>query len=153
MATRPRSIEYLNENDIVIRRVIDGGYERISGTLPLLITVTDTAANPRPYSAKRLMFWKKGKIDSGFKSEEERQALSRRGLLIPVVNFEKLDCPAEICGFELDCPAEICGFVGSPTQIKRVESVRLTPRNHRYFDASDQGIRKLMKELTSEHII
>ncbi len=140
--TLTESIEYLNENDIVIRRVIDGGYERISGTLPLLITVTDTAANPRPYSAKRLMFWKKGKIDSGFKSEEERQALSRRGLLIPVVNFEKLDCPAEICG-----------FVGSPTQIKRVESVRLTPRNHRYFDASDQGIRKLMKELTSEHII
>ncbi|UCD31142.1 MAG: electron transfer flavoprotein subunit beta/FixA family protein [Desulfobacterales bacterium] len=140
--TLAESIEHLDKSDIIIRRVIESGYERISGTLPLLITVTNTAANPRPYSAKRLMFWKKGKIDSRCESEEERQALAARGLLIPVWDFA-----------ELECPAGVCGFVGSPTQIKRVESVKLTPPDHRYFDTSDQGIKDLMEELTNEHII
>jgi len=141
-ATLAESIDYLHGDEIVIRRVIDGGYERISGTLPLLLTVTNTAPNPRPYSAKRLMFWKKARPSVGIDNKEERQTLANKGLLIPVWDY-----------YKLECPAEICGLVGSPTRIKQVESVRLTPRNHRYFDTSDQGIRDLMKELTSEHII
>ncbi len=140
--TLGEAIEYLNGDEIVIRRIIDGGYERIRGRLPLLITVTNTAQRPRPPSAKRLMFWKKGKIDSGAESEEERQRLLNRGLLIPVWNIE-----------ELGCPANICGFVGSPTRIKRVEGVKLTPRDHKYFDTSEQGIKGLINELIDEHII
>jgi len=46
--TFAEAIEYLNEDDIAIRRTIDNGYERIRGRLPLLITVTNTAENPRP---------------------------------------------------------------------------------------------------------
>ena len=140
--TLAEAIEYLNGDEIVIRRTIDGGYERIRGRIPLLITVTNTAQRPRPPSAKRLMFWKKGKIDSGAESEEERQRLVNRGLLIPVWNIE-----------ELGCPANICGFAGSPTRIKRVESVKLTPRDHKHFDTSEQGIKGLINELMDEHII
>lgn len=140
--TLAESIEYLHGDDIVIRRVIDGGYERIRGRAPLLITVTNTATRPRPPSAKRLMFWKKAKIRSNIENEEERRRLSNRGLLIPVWDMK-----------ELGCPADICGFAGSPTRIKHVESVKLIPRDHKCFDTSGQGIKDLIKELIDEHII
>jgi len=141
-ATLAESIEYLHGDEVVIRRVIEGGYERIRGKIPLLITVTNTAERPRPPSVKRLMFWKKAKTRSSVQSEEEREMLSNRGLLIPVWGLE-----------DVGCPAEICGFVGSPTRIKRVESVKLTPREHKYFDTSEQGIKDLINELIDEHII
>ncbi len=141
-ATLAESIEYLHGDEVVIRRVIEGGYERIRGKIPLLITVTNTAERPRPPSVKRLMFWKKAKTRSSVQSEEEREMLSNRGLLISVWGLE-----------DVSCPAEICGFVGSPTRIKRVESVKLTPREHKYFDTSEQGIKDLINELIDEHII
>ncbi|MBW2576279.1 MAG: electron transfer flavoprotein subunit beta/FixA family protein [Deltaproteobacteria bacterium] len=126
-ATLAESIEYLHEDEVVIRRVIEGGYERIRGKIPLLITVTNTAERPRPPSVKRLMFWKKAKTRYSVQSEEERKMLLNRGLLIPVWGLE-----------DVGCPAEICGFVGSATWIKRVESVKLTPREHKCFDTSEQ---------------
>ncbi len=141
-ATLAESIEYLHGNEVVIRRVIEGGYERIRGKIPLLITVTNTAERPRPPSVKRLMFWKKAKTRASVQSEKEREMLSNKGLLIPVWGLE-----------DVGCPAEICGFVGSPTRIKRVESVKLTPREHKYFDTSEQGIKDLINELIDEHII
>jgi electron transfer flavoprotein beta subunit len=141
-ATLAESIEYLHGDEVVIRRVIEGGYERIRGKIPLLITVTNTAEIPRPPSVKRLMFWKKAKTRSSVQSEEEREMLSNRGLLISVWGLE-----------DVGCPAEICGFVGSPTRIKRVESVKLTPREHKCFDTSEQGIKDLINELIDEHII
>jgi len=140
--TLAESIEYLNGDDMIIRRVIEGGHERIRGSLPLLITVTNTAERPRPPSAKRLMFWKKGKTGLSIENDEERERLSNKGLLIPVWKLEELGCPAEICGFE-----------GSATRIKSVESVKLTPRESRRFDMSGQGIKDLMNELIDEHII
>lgn len=140
--TFAEAIEYLNKDDFVIRRVIDGGFERIRGKIPLLVTVTNTAENPRPPSIKRLMFWKKAKSSTSVQGEEEREMLSKRGLLIPVWSLE-----------EVGCPAEICGFAGSETWIKNVENVVLTPREPKCFDTSEQGIKDLINELIGEHII
>jgi electron transfer flavoprotein beta subunit len=140
--TFAEAIEYLNKDDFVIRRVIDGGFERISGKIPLLITVTNTAQRPRPPSAKRLMFWKKAKSSASVQGDEEREMLSNRGLLIPVWGLE-----------DIGCPAEICGFAGSETWIKNVENVVLKPSEPKCFDTSEQGIKDLINELVDEHII
>jgi electron transfer flavoprotein beta subunit len=141
--TFAESIEELNGDDIIIRRTIEGGYEQLRGRLPLLITVTNSAERPRPQSAKRMTFWKKGKTALGAKSEDEQERLANKGLLIPFWNLE-----------ELGCPAKICGFQGSATWIKSVESVKLTPpRESKSFDTSDEGIRDLLNELINEHII
>jgi electron transfer flavoprotein beta subunit len=140
--TLAESIEYLNGDVIMIRRVIDGGHERIRGKIPLLITVLNTASRPRPPSAKRLMFWKKGKISLDVESEKELERLTNKGLLIPFWNLE-----------DLGCPAAICGFHGSATRIKSVEGVKLTPRELKRFDTTEQGIRGLVNELIEEHII
>jgi len=140
--TFAEAIEYLNKDDIVIRRAIDGGYERLRGRLPLLITVTNTADTPRPPSIKRLMLWKKAGTINSVKNDQEREILSERGLLIPVWGLE-----------EIGCSAEICGFAGSETWIKHVENVKLISRNPKIFDHSNQGIKNLVNELVDEHII
>jgi len=140
--TLAESIEHLDGDEAIIRRVIEGGHERIRGTLPCLLTVTSSADRPRPSSAKRMMFWKKGKTLLGVQDGEERDRLADKGLLIPLWDIE-----------ELACSAEICGFQGSATWIKSVESVKLTAREARHFDTSDQGITDLVTELRNEHII
>lgn len=140
--TLAESIEYLNKNNIVIRRAIDNGYECISGRLPLLITVTNTAEKPRPPSLKRLMLWKKANTKNSVKNEQEREMLSKRGLLIPVWGLE-----------EIGCAAEICGFAGSETWIKHVENVKLISRKPKLFEPSEIGIKNLVNELVDEHII
>ncbi|MDY6951775.1 MAG: electron transfer flavoprotein subunit beta/FixA family protein [Thermodesulfobacteriota bacterium] len=140
--TCAETIEYLNGDEMVIGRLTDDGHERIRGSMPMLITVTDSAARPRPPSAKRLMFWKKGETALSVEDVEERDRLGKRGLLIPVWNLEALGCPAQTCGNR-----------GSATWIKSVESVKLTPREQRRFDASEHGIKGLISELIDEHII
>ena len=140
--TFAEAIEYLNEKDIIIRRAVENGYERIRGTLPLLVTVTNTADRPRPPSIKRLMFWKKAKTKTSAKSNREQEQLSQKGLLIPVWGLE-----------EIGCSAEICGFAGSETWIKNVENVKLISRNPKFFDPTDQGMKNLINELVDDHII
>jgi electron transfer flavoprotein beta subunit len=139
--TLAESIEYLNGDNIIVRRMIQGGHEKISGSTPILITVTNTAQKPRPPSAKRLMFWKKGKTNLSV-DEQERERLANKGLLISGWGLEQLGCPVEVCGFQ-----------GSATWIKKVESVKLTAREPRCFDISEQGIKDLISELVEEHII
>ncbi len=140
--TFAEAIESLDQDDIVIRRAIEGGFERIRGRIPLLVTVTNTAANPRPPSIKRQMFWKKAQTRSSVQSEEEREMLSDRKLLIPVWGLA-----------EVGCAAEICGFAGSATWIKNVENVKLTASEPKCFDTSEGGIKELINELINEHII
>jgi electron transfer flavoprotein beta subunit len=140
--TFAEAIEYLHEDDIVIRRVVENGYERIRGRLPLLVTVTNTADRPRPPSIKRMMFWKKAKTKNSVKSNQKLEKLSEKGLLIPVWGLE-----------EIGCSDEICGFAGSETWIKNVENVKLISRNPNFFDPTDQGIKNLISELVDDHII
>ena len=90
--TFAESIEHLNGDTIVVRRMIDGGHEKISGSTPILMTVTNTAETPRPPSAKRLMFWKKAKTNPGIENDEELERLKKKGLLIPVWSLEELGC-------------------------------------------------------------
>ena len=139
--TFAEAIEFLDQDDIVIRRAIEGGFERVRGRIPLLVTVTNTAANPRPPSIKRKMFWKKAQTRSSVPSEKEGEMLDR-GLLIPVWGL------AEVC-----CAAEICGFKGSETWIKNIENVKLTASEPKCFDTSETGIKELINELINEHII
>ena len=140
--TFAEEIEDLNGDEIIIRRLIEGGHERVQGRLPLLITVTNTGAKPRPPSAKRLTFWKKGRTLLSVEYAQERDLLTEKGLLIPLWDLE-----------EIGCPAKICGFQGSATWIKSVDNVKLTAREPQCFDLSDQGITGLVNELRNEHII
>lgn len=140
--TLAEAIESLDGEKIVIRRRLANGLERISGRLPLLVTVTNSASEPRPASAKRLLFWKKGVSALAVSDDKQRRELDQKGLLIEAWTLADLECAAEVCGIQ-----------GSATWIKKVQSVKLKAQESKCYDTSEKGIKELMTELVQEHII
>ena len=149
---------------IEVERSIDGGYEKVRSRLPLLLTVTDSANEPRPASAIRLTQHKKalcptevrkhieselGVQDDSYAGEgvdeevaKHMSALEARGLLIP-------EWDAEAIGVDL----QKCGGNGSPTMVKKIESVVLTADEFRDVEPTDEGVGQLIQELIADHTL
>ena len=131
-----------------MKRRIDGGYEILESTMPLLITVLKEAATPRPFKAKRLMALKNARtrleLAKEASSPEELDKLiaerTNTGLYIKTWNREDL-------GVEL----ERCGIQGSPTKVHKVESVVLSGKGHEQFQPTSEGIGNLLDSLIEEH--
>jgi electron transfer flavoprotein beta subunit len=144
---------------IKAKRMIEGGVETIEAKLPVLLTVTSEANEPRPPRAKLIMKYKRakapcelaGEIDPtrkmpadelGAKLKEREYALGESGLLI-----------SEWDGASIAADMEQCGYVGSPTRVMKVESALLKQMKHKSVDPTDQGLQGLIHELAEDHII
>ena len=150
----------LDGDMITIRRNIGRGYEVVKGKLPVLITVVDTANRPRPSAARRVMRFKHARVaaeldgelrasmadasDEDRKSEAERRVgqLEQRGLLIEQWDLDRI-------GAELNR----CGLAGSPTKVQQVLSVVLTAEGSQQIEATEDGVRQLVKELVADRTL
>jgi electron transfer flavoprotein beta subunit len=141
----------LGEDKIVVRRRIDDGCETLESTLPLLITVVQEAATPRPFKAKSLMALKKARARTELEAMSEASAAAEeldklvatytsKGLYI-----QTLDCD------DLGVEVERCGIQGSPTKVYKVESVVLSGAGHEQFPPTSEGIGDLLDSLIGEH--
>ena len=144
----------LKEDKVVARRAIEGGYEVLECKTPVLMTVID-ANVPRPQAAKRIMKFKKAKTPSEISKahanadytdavalEEERATLESKGLLIK-------EWTAEDVGADL----KRVGLKGSPTKVKKIESVVLTASESKMIEAGETGISGLIQELIEDHTL
>ncbi len=143
-----------------IRRNVGQGYEVVEAKLPILITVIDTANNPRPQAARRVMRCKNARVEGEIAgevrtampdaSDEDRQAeVARRTKAIE-------DCGLAIEQWDLDrigADLERCGLAGSPTKVQKVLSVVLTTDNYQEIEATDEGIHQLIKELVIDRTL
>ncbi len=149
----------LGDGSITAKRMIEGGVETVEAKLPVLLTVTSEANEPRPRRAKLIMKYKRAKAPSELPSEldpkrqmprEELEAklkereceLGEAGLLIP-----------EWDGASLAADMEQCGFMGSPTRVMKVESALLKQMKHKGVEPTDKGLQGLLHELAEDHII
>jgi electron transfer flavoprotein beta subunit len=93
--TYVESIEHLEKKNIKVRKLIDDGSEIVEAPLPVLLTVTDTANEPRPYMAKRLLKYRKAATQFGlhellskdpkFKAPEAlKKHLAEKGIFIEI---------------------------------------------------------------------
>jgi electron transfer flavoprotein beta subunit len=138
----------LEGDKILVKRRIDGGYEILEASMPLLITVLKEAATPRPFKARRLMALKKARtrleLEKEASSPEELEKLiadyASKGLYIQTWSREDL-------GIEL----ERCGIEGSPTKVHKVESVVLSSEGHQQIPPTTEGIGNLLDSLIGEH--
>lgn len=157
-------ITYLEElidlqNDTVrVRRNIGHGWEVVDATLPVMITVTDTANHPRPEAARRVFRFKRAKVPAELANEaksampeasdEERQAavakrtqeLQEQDLLIEQWDLDKI-------GADLTR----CGLSGSPTKVFRVQSIVLTKEGFTEVRPTEAGVRQMIRELVVDH--
>jgi electron transfer flavoprotein beta subunit len=150
----------LEDRTARIRRNVGNGWEVVEVNLPVLITVLDTAARPRPLSARRVMKFKRARVPAELASaikterpdigaaeleaEVERQAehLRPRGLMMEQWSLD--DIQADLTW---------CGLAGSPTKVHRVQSIVLTKEGYTEIPPTEEGIRQLVRELVVDHTL
>jgi electron transfer flavoprotein beta subunit len=151
--TYAEAVESLEGSEIVVRRAFPLGTERVKGALPCLLTVVESANEPRPPSARRIVSNKLSAIPQEypallekwpeFETEEALEAyLDARGLKITVWSGED-------AGVDYDR----VGLSGSPTKVLKIDSVVLGAEGSKEFEASEMGVLALVQELVEDYIL
>jgi len=151
--TYVEEIRSLEKGSIKVRKLIDDGSEIVEAPLPVLLTVTDTANEPRPFMAKRLLKYRKAATVLGLEPLLDRypqfndknqleEYLRGRGLLIDVWSAD-----------DVKAAPENVGFAGSPTMVKKIESISLTGKGFKEIEPTDAGIRHFVAELIEDHTL
>jgi len=142
---------------VTATRSVEGGTETLSGPLPALLTVTDEANDPRPPSVKLVMTYKRIEAetlpdyDDSYLDPQSDAAevcmISRDGT--PVCRAKVVHWDAEAIGAE----RELVGLRGSPTRVKKIDSVVLQAGEAKLVPPTGDGMALLVRELIEEHIL
>lgn len=142
--TYVESIESLKDGKVTLVRRIDGGVERVEAPLPLLITVTGSAAPCRPQNAKRVMKFKRA------------TAPVERTENVPYADeYEKKPflTLTQWGAADIDADLEQCGLAGSPTKVKAVQNIVFKAKESKRLTAADAEVESLIQELLESHTI
>ncbi len=158
--TYVEELTLLDGKSITVRRNIGNGWQLVKTTLPVLLTVTSDANEPRVAAAKKIMKYKKTRapveVEKQLKSENPQadedslkalaehkiSALRENGLLIKQWNLDFLDADLNWCGRS-----------GSPTKVHRIQSVVVAARETKDVVASSEGIAEMVHELIQDKTI
>ena len=150
----------LTDARIRVRRNVGNGWEVLESKLPVLMTVVDTANEPRPAAARRVMKNKHaraamevaGAVNAAMPTatDEEKKAevarrveeLKAKGLLIQVWDLDVIAADLQWCGVS-----------GSPTKVHRVQSIVLTKEGFTRIEPTEPAVRKMIHELIVDHTL
>jgi electron transfer flavoprotein beta subunit len=143
-----------------VRRNTGHGWEIVEVTLPALVTVIQTANQPRPPAARRVMRLKRARVPAEIAAEaknampgasEEQVAaetqrrtedLKKQRLLVEQWNLD--DIHAEL---------NRCGLAGSPTKVHRVQAIVLTKAGYTEILPTMDGAKQLIHELVVDRTL
>ena len=125
---------------VTVRRSMDYALEVIEGPLPILLTVTDKAHEPRYPAMKRVMKYKKARTAAEAAAAGEKAP--EGDLLIEQWDLDTIG--AEIAR---------CGMAGSPTKVNRIQYIVLTGSGYEQIEPTQAGIEGLVHELIEDHTI
>ena len=151
--TYAETIVEMGTDGIVVRRAFDLGSELVRCTLPCLLTVTGSANQPRPASARRRIEFKLAAIPSEYpkllarwpefvSAEALEQFLAGRSLKISVWSAA-----------DLNVDEAQLGLAGSPTQVYKINFVVLETTESKEIAPTSEGIHALIQELIQEYIV
>ncbi len=149
----------LVDNKITISRTLGRTIETIQTELPILITVPSSANQPRPFGAKLMMKYKKARtcleVEQEIKNSsptgeyaadilkkeisKKCKELSQKNLLIETWTAA-----------DLDAEPACLGLKGSPTKVKKVQSVVISAVETKTVKPTEKGVRELFSELIEE---
>ena len=143
--TYTEEIQNIENGKITIKRRLERGVEVVESPLPMVVTVTGSAPECRPRNAFRTLKYKHAKTIA------ERQAANEDYTELfggrPYLNLDEwgvVDVNAEV---------NLCGLSGSPTKVKKIESVVFQAKESKRLTPADAEINELMKELITNHTI
>ncbi len=142
------------------RRNVGNGWEVVESRLPVLLTVLDTANEPRPAAARRMMRYKRARARAEIAAEvaqsmpdaspdEQTAETARR-----VADLESRKLLIEQWTLD-DIGADLawCGMSGSPTKVHRIQSIVLKKEGYTEIPPTEQGIRSMVHELIEERTL
>ena len=132
------------DGKLTIRRHIDGGVETVEAPMPLVVTVTGSAAPCRPANAKLVMKYKRATAPM------ERQPEAKYNYLYEERPYLTLN---QWTVADVDGDPQQCGLSGSPTKVKAVKNIVFQAKESKTLTGSDTDIEGLIKELLDEKII
>jgi len=141
----------ISDRKIRIKHKIDGGYEVLEATLPILLTIIKDAAVPRPFKARRVMAYKNARSLSELEKMVEGNSLlyvddlkeeyTTRNLYLQTLTMD-----------ELPVDPERCGLLGSPTKVYKIDSVVLAGGEYVQIEPTRDGLNKLVDKLMEDRI-
>jgi len=150
----------LEGQTITARRNIGNGWQQVKAALPVLLTVTGDANEPRVAAAKKMMKYKKAlapiEVEQKIKTENpdadeadikelvehKCNQLEEKGLLIKQWNLDILKADLSWCGQS-----------GSPTKVHRIQSVVLAAKETKHVEPNEAAIADMIHELIDDKII
>ena len=142
--TYVEQVEELDEKSVTVTRRIDGGVERVKAPLPVLLTVTGSAAPCRPRNAKLMMKYKRALAPAEQKADMPYAEEYARKPYLTITQWGAADIDADIAQ---------CGLAGSPTKVKTVQNVVFATKESRTLTGSDADVEQLIVELLDSHTI
>jgi electron transfer flavoprotein beta subunit len=128
------------------------GWQEVKGQLPILLTVLDTANEPRVPRAKKMMRCKfaKCRMEIEAAAKEDRSIdvdavckdLEAKGLLIKQWDLKFLEADLQWCGRD-----------GSPTKVHRIQSVVLAAQDTKEIEPTQESVDSMIHELIVDHTI
>ena len=142
---------------ITATRSIEGGFETLTAPLPCLLTITNEANDPRPPSVKRVMTYKDAAAET--LAEYDDSYLDPESDAAEVCMLDchgNAVCRAKVVQWDaaaLGVERAQVGLRGSPTRVKKIDSVVLAQTDTRLVEPTYEGIAELVRKLTEEHIL
>ena len=136
--TYAEEILEVDSGKATIKRNIGNGCEIVSVKLPALLTVIETANEPRPRSAKRMMKHKNDRVPAEV-TPEQLDSLKAGGHLLEQWNLD-----------DIGADPIRCGLSGSPTKVFRIQSIILKKEGFTEVVPTKDGISKLVNDLVTD---
>ncbi len=150
----------LDGKSITARRNIGAGWQQVQTRLPVLLTVTGDANEPRVAAAKKTMKYKNARTP--FEIEQEVKAdnpdaddATTKALIerkVSILQEKNLLIKQWDLDF-LEADLTWCGRSGSPTKVHRIQSVVLAAKESKDVEPSEDGISGMIHELIDDKII
>lgn len=140
------NIVELKGKSITAERSIEGGYEIVKAKLPMLLTITDEANISRPPAAKKVLAYKYAVTPAELTDYD--------GEYLRTTEIDESQAIIQLWDHqEIGAAVEQCGLSGSPTKVKKIESVVLEAGEFKQIENTTEGLGELIHELMDEHII
>ena len=158
--TYVEELDQLDGKMITARRNIGNGWQQVKAELPVLLTVTGSANEPRVAAARKMMMckkamtpvelWQKIKTENPDAAEDDIKELvehkasemEKAGLLIKQWDLDYIEADLSWCGQS-----------GSPTKVHRIQSVVLAAKESKEVEPNEKSIADMIHELIKEKTI
>lgn len=134
-----RNLVEISGEKIVVEKDSDVQTEVISARVPLLMTITSDANEPRYPNSFNMLKYFRSDLQTEI-SDENKTRYKKNGWTIPVLAFD-----------DLGLDPDKCGLSGSPTKVHKIKSIVLKGGDLTLFENNEGGVMGLVKEIVKDY--